>query len=227
MAERSTRSNSQVFSIVVVGAMNPSIHHPYWYRLSDVISQAEADAALKNEDTICMPPAAHFRQASEWEISCQVDRWEIKTSREDQTRRILEIAAKVFTLLDHTPVSAAGINAIFTRQASVPDVAKLLADAVSSLQLGFQGEGSPSAEVSQQWAVKGRRWTVWVSPVLSAPSFVQVRTNAHYHEFGELLGTHFDLADILRRHFEDDLALASSQLDRVMEALQRRRQHGN
>jgi len=204
--------------------MNPRIHHPYWYRQIDVITDQEVEEAVKRDDMVCLPPVAHFG-FSGFEISCQLGRWEIRTDDRSRTARLLSIAAEVFKLLDHTPVSAAGINVNAVRQVSVPSVASILGAAAGSLRLGLEGEGSASAEVSMSWSVKGCRLTIWVVPVADAPSFVEIRNNAQYHEFGELLGTHFDLGAVLERHFADDVKAALEQVDRVVESLQQRRDH--
>src|SRR5439155_2419718 len=116
--------NSDLYSIVVAGSMNPSIHHPYWYRQNGLISQEELDAAISAEDTICLPPAAHFR-ISAIDLECILSRWELKTTDSQLLDRLLDIAAKVFGILEHTPVVAIGINLNSRRQVSVPDVSRI------------------------------------------------------------------------------------------------------
>src|SRR6266516_4152417 len=100
MAERPpAQANIQLYSIVVAGSMNPRIHHPSWYRLVGIISESEAEVALNDEETFCVPPGAHFKLPSGCEIGCQLDRWSIQTDREDQTEKILEITAQTIKIL--------------------------------------------------------------------------------------------------------------------------------
>jgi hypothetical protein len=100
----------EFYNIVVVGAMNPAIHSAGWYRLVGVISEAEFNEAVNSKSTFCVPPMAHLELAA-LKISCQEQRWEVQTTRADQTKRLCDITGKVFDdLLTHTPVSALGFN---------------------------------------------------------------------------------------------------------------------
>jgi hypothetical protein len=226
MAERPTvPANAQLYSIVVAGSMNPRIHHPSWYRMVGIITEQEADAATKDDGTFCAPAGARFSVQENFEIICQLDRWSVLTDREDQTERILEIASKTFKILAHTPVHAVGINSNFIRQTSVSDVGLMLGKAVGSLGFDLHGEGQESAEVTMRWTVKGRQLNVAVAPIAGIPSHVEVRVNAHYHEFGELLGEHFDLDVVFRQHFEDDIQTARQLTEKILAALRQWRQN--
>jgi hypothetical protein len=227
MAETATaRVNSELYSIVIAGAMNPPIHHPVWYQLVGIISEQEAQEAIKRDETMVVPVAARLPLPGGCEILCQQERWQIRTERHDQIDRMLEIAAKTFKVLDHTPVNAVGINANFIRQASVGNVGALLGSAARSLNLGIENAGTQTAEISMTWAERGRRFTAWIAPVADAPSFVSVRTNTQYQDFAELFGVHWDLDQLLRRHFHDDVQAARGHVEHVIEALKQRRSDG-
>ena len=66
---------AELYSIVIVGSMNPRIHHPAWYEAVKILSAEEASAASL---VACTPMASQF-QLPGLNIICLQDRWEIQT----------------------------------------------------------------------------------------------------------------------------------------------------
>ena len=104
--------NSSHYSVVIVGAMNPAIHHPQWYSAVEMLSADEAREALRGGAVVLMPQLAQF-QAAGLQIQCTPANWQINTADEKQRDRILDIAAKTFVRLGETPIGSYGINARF------------------------------------------------------------------------------------------------------------------
>jgi hypothetical protein len=96
----------KLFSVVVIGAMNPAIHHPLWYIGNDLLPE---DTEFQN--TVVLPDQAYFT-SEPFSLQCQVQRWELKATPANQEtqRKCSEIAKRAFTILAETPVNGFGIN---------------------------------------------------------------------------------------------------------------------
>jgi hypothetical protein len=118
------------YAIVLIGAMNPRIHHPAWYQAVGLFDKEEAEAATKLPLTLATPVLAQV-QTPKLLINCQDNRWEIRTVEPDQVQRIQDIACKVFDeLLVHTPIAAAGFNFTFYKETTCKDVGICLSAAM-------------------------------------------------------------------------------------------------
>src|SRR5208282_3573092 len=134
------------YAIVLIGGMNPRIHHPSWYRLVGLFDEEEAEAALKTAHTLITPPLSQI-QTPKLTIVCQDDRWEIRTSDPDQVERIQEITYRLFDdILPHTPVQAAGLNFNFVKDTNSSDVAGYLASVLVNAPLGLTTANAVAAE---------------------------------------------------------------------------------
>ncbi|MCO6458298.1 MAG: hypothetical protein J5I93_23575 [Pirellulaceae bacterium] len=104
-----------LFSIVVIGGMNPTIHHPSWYRLVELLSDDEVEAITTGAEPVVVTPQFSRFAGPDFELICRQDRWEIQTKNELWQQRSCAIAGQVFDhLLKHTMVSALGLNFHFT-----------------------------------------------------------------------------------------------------------------
>ncbi len=110
------------YNIVAVGAMNPRIHTPLWYRLIDCLTE-DQERAIK--EIVVIPGFARFA-SPEYIIHCAEDRWEVATFEEKYRERILGVACKVFEKLNETPVSAIGFNTVTNLQIAKANVPKAL-----------------------------------------------------------------------------------------------------
>lgn len=121
------------YSIVVVGRMNPSIHHPLWYEIIGGLSEAEVACAT---GVVLTPEFSRF-ETSGLEIVCLAGRWQVKTSKDELASRVVEVAKSVFDRLADTPIDLFALNYDWWSTTSSDDVGTLLGGAVSSLPLGF------------------------------------------------------------------------------------------
>src|SRR5205814_909544 len=123
---------SDVYNIVVVGAMNPRIHHPSWYELVGLLTPEQAKEALASSATFGLPGFAQLAAPSlGLTISCNEKQWTVQTENREKISLLQSITFRVFDeLLKHTPVSAYGFNIIYSRETRCPSVGKYLADLI-------------------------------------------------------------------------------------------------
>jgi hypothetical protein len=191
-------AEADAFSIVVIGAMNSAIHHPYWYRDRGLIDDEEMKTALSHEETVFVPEIAQFNTGQIF-INCQARRWEVKTSNRGFVKRIVDIAGKVFDeILPHTPIVACGFNFIFPRSLN-GDARRAIANTLKRCPIDF-GMPIESAEIKLQY----NRDENCLDSTLIAPlpnSVVRLATNINFgfeKQSGEP-GTLFSLKDTLSK----------------------------
>lgn len=99
----------QDLHIVILGQFNPAIFHPAWFAAQELIRPQEADAA---EVQIVHPEASIFQ--IDWcIISVTRDRFQAGTLQEPYFEPLRDLVCGVFSVLNHTPVRAVGINRQF------------------------------------------------------------------------------------------------------------------
>src|SRR5947209_9499838 len=125
---------AEVYSIVIVGNMNPRIHHPAWYEAVEVLSREEARVAVASP-VMCTPALSQV-QFDGLAVLCLQDRWEIQSQDARKLERMLDIAGRTFDTLMHTPIAAFGLNFHFVRPAGLQDVGLRLAELGNDLPLG-------------------------------------------------------------------------------------------
>lgn len=93
-------------STVIIGSFNPAISHPSWYEKQGLISNKDAENA---EIKIVMPDVSEFEIGP---IRVQVvrDRFTVETADPRYFESVRDLALGTFTILEHTPVKALGIN---------------------------------------------------------------------------------------------------------------------
>jgi hypothetical protein len=239
------------YSIVVVGNMNPAIHHPAWYKLigalddnelalSSVASGALESVALTDASgstnigamqiragaTIVTPQLAHFR-AGKISIACTLQNLTISTYERGSLPRVLEIASLVFETLGHTPVVSYGFIFRFHRQSSIKNVGERLAELVNLSGLDFLGggPGKHSAKMSYSLTDDSRSLSVSVEPSVRGSNTVFVGINANHPIIvrGEL--EQFDLTPRLREGIEQASTEADELLSKIIVAVEGKEQH--
>ena len=202
-------------SIVIVGAMNPSIHHPSWYKIFDLISPDELSFALEKEQCICTSQVTRFRIPA-FEIICQDERWEIKTFEKGARDRILDVACRVFKLLDHTPVRACGHNSILFHKTSLNSVHDFLSTKVLAANIGFVRGDKNSAEIHFKSWSGDTETNVRVAPHAQEKDVAQIYVNSHR----KIVETgHFDLEPILRVSFKHHSQEVEKQVESIKKSL--------
>lgn len=110
--------SDKLFSVVVAGAMNPPVHHPYWYHQTKLIDDLQLKESLENGKLVSVPGPNGMSQfrVGDFGVKCQLERWEIHTDKADQLPAIIAIASKLYDdILKHTPLQAIGINVQFIK----------------------------------------------------------------------------------------------------------------
>jgi hypothetical protein len=211
------------FSIVLLGTMNPRIHHPVWYKLVGIFTEEEIAEALQAASVICIPPLAQFN-VKDIVIKCQSDRWEIHTTERDELNQIREVTAKVFDeLLKHTRLSKVGLNFDYKREAQASNVSRFLAGRLAE---ATRGMGLPSPITGD--LVFRRLIGAGSADVHAASNAVRPTEdgsvlaffNNYEYDFNELkIEGFFDLGLLLPRWMETDLADSEDFLSRFLDAI--------
>ncbi len=210
------------YSIVVVGAMNPAIHHHSWYLLTEILTPEEAETASKGGALLCTAQVAQFAFGP-LTITCEPNRWQIITEDQGALSRAVEIAEKTFRVLNHTPVSAFGFNFMHHRQTRLPKVSKTLGRLIRDLPIGLMSDPSEidAAKLNYQHATGGGRVVaVKIEPSVLGDDWLFVAINVEYPTAAPdgKLGF-FDLN--LNERFPRDHEHAQQQLRGIVDAVNR------
>lgn len=217
MAE-TTPTEAELHSIVVIGAMNPRLHHPLWYQGLGLISDEETQAALSSPSLVVTSGFAQMGVPS-FTIACQETRWEIRTADPSQRARMLEIADKVFKRLNETPVTLFGLNTKRNVRTDFSDVRERLVSLVASLGLGFESGGTRHCGLTFSNRYEHGSVNVEVSPSPLADDMIFVAYNTEYRPPN---AGYFDLGDLVREHFEPDYQRAIEAQNRIVDGLARK-----
>jgi hypothetical protein len=205
--------DTQATAVVVVGAMNPLIHHPAWYQFIGALSQAEADVALKNPQMICAQPVSQIPTGN-LVLMCQLQRWAAQTSDPATEPRLVPIAQKVFGALEHTPVSAFGFSFNFVRTTKLASVdaflGKLLGDVPLGLGVGTSGSFVWKSESNE------RQVMVNIASAKGKSDLLVVKSTFNYPIAPRDKIENFDLGELAARHFELDREEARTRLEAVL-----------
>jgi hypothetical protein len=228
---------NEAYSIAVAGAMNPAIHHPTWYKIIGALSESEVAEAMAQKApplpgpgqgyatitsavTMFMPGFAQFT-AGKVRITCVEQSWTIWTHDRALLSRCCEIASSVFEALEHTPVTAYGLNFIYHRQTAIGAVAVRLAEILDASQLGLQLKqvaGTRSAKVGYTFSEKGRALNVNVEQSTRGADTLFVSINAHHPIVAEEVGGGlFDLGALLRGSIRRDSSDAEETISKIMQ----------
>jgi hypothetical protein len=209
------------YGIVVAGAMNPRIHHPGWYRFVELITDEELAAALKDAGTIATIPTASF-SASQIQISCVLERWQISTTDSANVDRIVTITTRVFDeLLKHTPIQAYGFNVqVHLSLGEAAVVAERLAALVPVAGLGIaRSEFSAANYTLVANSGQKQRLTIHIEPSVFSPDAIYVAHNFHYEFEQTPTVQHFDLGAVLKVNVSHDVTDARRRTDAIVAAL--------
>src|ERR1035438_6023217 len=100
------------YSVLVAGLMNPSIHHPQWYRLIGAIDDDELDSSLKSGTSGTTPIASRLEFGSpSLTVMCQPNLWMIQSTDDSSWTRMLRVASLVFAKANNPTMTAYGLMA--------------------------------------------------------------------------------------------------------------------
>jgi hypothetical protein len=92
--------------IVLLGNFNPKIFQPEWFARQRLISNAEAEAA---DIKIILPQISHF-ETDRFGIQVTTDRFIALTPPSASPAPLRDLVQGTFFVLEHTPVTAMGLN---------------------------------------------------------------------------------------------------------------------
>jgi hypothetical protein len=93
-------------SIVILGSFNPAIFHPSWFKANGLIKPEEADKAKLE---VTSPLISIF--GVEWfRLQVETQKFVIQTENETHFELVSDLVMGTFSLLEHTPVTAIGLN---------------------------------------------------------------------------------------------------------------------
>jgi hypothetical protein len=226
-------SSDNLYSIVVVGNMNPAIHHPRWYKDIGILDEKEVTEAEERPSTgsdnlndtsgargnlVVSQFATQFTTRS-LRIVCNAQSWSVLTVDEGKLEKCLNLASAVFKELDSTPVSAYGFNFNHHRQTRITSVGEYLAELTRSLTLGFAAvDGQPkTANISYSASLDGEDSNVTIAPSIKDSSMVFVAMNFN-HPIVQGTGF-FELDRMLTQDFPHDRERADRYLQAILAPL--------
>jgi len=217
-----SEADETYYSIVIVGSMNPAIHHFGWYQLQEILSPQEAEAASKDTSVICSAQISQFSFGS-ISISCDTSRWQIQTKDERALSRAVAVAEKTFQILYHTPVSLFGFNFNYHRATRLPKVRNALARLVEGLPLALSAgvEEEKAGKLNYQHGGGGRVIRVSIEPSVRGDNLVYVAVNVEHSapvpKEGEFQQWDLKLEEVFQKDFSD----AQGQLAAILQAVDR------
>jgi hypothetical protein len=211
--------DTDAFSIVVVGAMNPMIHHPAWYRSVGILEEDTARAVAPGGRTIVTAEVAQFELPG-ITINCLPNRWQASTEEAaEKGDAVLELACKTFERLQDTPVRAFGFNFSVHRATPHESVKARLASLVRGIGLGVDDTTEATASLSYRSFAGSVTTGLEIQPSTRGDEFVYVAVNRH-HDI-QAAGTHFDLTLLVRDAIDADRRAAYLAMDRVVRRVSR------
>jgi hypothetical protein len=203
-------------AVVVVGAMNPAIHHPAWYHAMSIISDSEFEES-KRKPIVTTPPLAQF-ESSGFSVVCLPDRWQASCQTPDATR-IVALAQATFGKLYHTPVKAYGVNHDFHAE-TAKMIPSTLATIVRQTGLPFPPNEVATAAITYEADVDGCKFTTVISGSPKGSLYLYVKNNAHFALVPQASLDVFDLGPLLDKAFRRNEDRAQSMLSDFINAIQ-------
>lgn len=173
---------SDLYSIVVIGAMNPRIHHPAWYRTIGAINDSEFHATVISQSIALSAMFSTFKIGeTDIVILCQADRWEIKSPSPEQWDRMAGIAKLVFGKLNDTPVAFFGLTTQRHLPTASESVIKSLGAKLERIKLGLPTVGAEATNIQITSAEGDYLITVSVQQSIVNRQSVFILVNTQYN----------------------------------------------
>jgi len=104
-----TKPELEGASIVVIGNFNPAIFHPMWFKVNELLADAEADTA---ELDFVSSEITSF--TTKWcRVQVLAERFSVETTDSARIPEIVDLVRGVFSQLEHCPIRAFGLNRHF------------------------------------------------------------------------------------------------------------------
>ena len=178
--------------------MNPAIHSPDWYRSLELISDSEL-AESRGLGLAVTQIVSNF-QVPSFQVVCTEEKWLIRAS-ESQAERVMRIAQGVFEALEHTPVSAYGINFNLHVEGDAPDVHRRFTSRIGTI-LRLEEEVE-FCSLSYAVLLDGRTLNARIEPSRQQANRLFMSLNYHYGVSAQQF-QRFDLGTLLQEAAERD-----------------------
>ncbi len=93
-------------SIILVGSFNPTIFQPEWFARQGLLPQQQVDAA---EVKVIVPEISHF-ETEQYVLQVTQNRFVAVSKPSVDPAPLRDLVAGAFYILEHTPVTAMGLN---------------------------------------------------------------------------------------------------------------------
>lgn len=216
--EMNQQAAQEGFAVVLLGSMNPALHHPAWYESIGAISSDEEKDALSRE-FVFVPQIAQFSTGG-FELLCDPQRWQIVTTDASRIPRLVQLASVVFDeKLVETPLTAVGLNFLNHAKTSCPNVAGVFSEMLTRLPLGFRAQPGSSGKVifSEPLSAARVRWEI--EPSLRGEDHVYVAGNFHLDLGVALKPTRFNLKAVIDARLGEFSELQRNRVATVLESL--------
>jgi len=208
------------YSVVILGAMNPQLHHPSFYRHVDIIDDEEEARAVASVDLVCSRQVAQLNVKGA-RIICMPDRYQVASPSAELASEVMDIAASAMDALPHTPTSTFGFNFDRVRTTGLTNVGARFSELASALPLGQPREASAMASFKyvtvSELQEATQRLTLILEPVADDPHAVHVKCNFNY-EVKPVKGL-YDLGALIRRLFPTDMVRSEQTVERTLRAM--------
>lgn len=214
MAERIPEVSGS--SIVLVGSFNPKIFQPEWFARQGLLPQSQVDNA---EIKLIAPQICNF-ETEQIALQVTADRFIAFSKPSANAAPLRDFVQGTFFILEHTPVSAMGLNRHMHFALGSEETWHRLGDRLApkegwkeALKEGRPGMLSLSIQTLRD-GLGGTRYTIKVEPSTQVKFGVYFETNAHYEpKEPEPLKP---LMRILGEHWEESHAYASTVVDDIL-----------
>jgi len=173
--------DQSVFAVVILGDFNPAIFHPLWYAQNDLIPNEEvADA----NEVLTSDQVSTFLHN---EVHFQVERHRFGLTTKDPSRALYlrDLAVGTFTLLEHSPLKALGLNRDMRFSMPTPEGWNEVGHCLAPKEPWLEILESPGMRVV---AMEGKRpdcdadqVSIRVQPAPSLENGIFVAVNQHYN----------------------------------------------
>lgn len=207
------------YTIVLIGDMNPSIQHPAWYEAVGLIDADEYTASVSN-NPITTPELSQFSIA-DFKVRCMRHQFIIESDSVDQLQRMRGIVGQIFDeLLKHTPVRQFGLNFNFKRKTKVSVVGSVLAKELLNTRIGLNPNRPFSAQIKYRRRMDNHVVNIDVQPQPPPDAdYVLVSNNYHFEIDNLTSETQYALGPLIENFFESSLSDAVQNTRSIIESI--------
>lgn len=215
MAQRIPEINGA--AIVLVGSFNPAIFQPEWFVRQNLLSETEAGAAKINA---VVPQICDF-ETGRFQIQVTTDRFAAVSKADANPAPLRDLVLGTFFILEHTPVTAVGLNRQMHFAIGSEEDWHRLGDTLAPKDGWYKilpGRPGMRSLTIQTQMHEGRpedpKLTIKVEPSLQVKFGVYFETNEHY---AAPKGDMKFVLDTLRGRWEESYNYAAKIADHILD----------